>query len=198
MPRAKSSKAKSPRAKSSKANGSKANGSKANGSKANGSKANGSNAKVVAAAEELGLEDLLGYNLRRAHHVQRSRFHYVFAPHRIRPVQLSILGLLYEKPSLKQSELGKAIDVKPANVVALLDELERRRMIVRRPVSADRRSYAVQLTPTGREVTRALIRLHRQLEQNLSEYLGPEEYRELLRLLRKVRRAEIAPAIEEL
>jgi DNA-binding MarR family transcriptional regulator len=147
--------------------------------------------------ESLGLQDLLGYNLRRAHGVQRARFRYVFAPHRIRPVQLSILGLLYEKSALKQSELGKAIDVKPANIVTLLDELERRNLIVRRPASTDRRSYAVQLTPAGRKVTRELLRLHRSLEDNLADYLGRDERKELLRLLRKVRRANTSPVIEE-
>jgi DNA-binding MarR family transcriptional regulator len=154
-------------------------------------------AAASAVVEGLGLEALLGYNLRRAHHVQRSRFRHVFAPHRIRPVQLSILGLLYEKPAVKQSELGRAIDVKAANVVALLDELERRHVIVRRPASTDRRSYAVHLTPAGRKVARELIQLHRRLEQDLADYLGPEEYQELLRLLKKVRRADITPEIEE-
>jgi DNA-binding MarR family transcriptional regulator len=153
--------------------------------------------QVPAEAEQLGLEDLLGYNLRRAHHVQRSRFQYVFAPHRIRPVQLSILGLLYQKSPLKQSELSRAIDVKPANIVALLDELERRQVIVRRPASTDRRSYAVQLTPAGRKVTRELIRLHQRLEQDLAAHLGQDGYQELLRLLRKLRTADVAPDIED-
>lgn len=153
--------------------------------------------QAPAEAEQLGLEDLLGYNLRRAHYVQRARFQYVFAPHRIRPVQLSILGLLYQKSTLKQSELSRAIEVKPANMVALLDELERRRVIVRRPARTDRRSYAVQLTPAGRRVTQELIRLHQRLEQDLAAYLGQDEYRELLRLLRKLRTADVAPDVED-
>ncbi len=153
--------------------------------------------QVSAETEQLGLEDLLGYNLRRAHYVQRARFQYVFAPHRIRPVQLSILGLLYQKSSLKQSELSRAIDVKPANIVPLLDELERRKVIVRRPASTDRRSYAVQLTPAGRNVTRELIHLHQRLEQDLAAYLGKDGYQELLRLLRQLRAADIAPDIED-
>src|SRR5512134_2184540 len=94
----------------------------------------------------LRLEDLLGYNLRRAHGVQRARFASVFGPYRIRPVQLLILGLLHEKPKLKQSELVKTLEIKAANIVALLNELEQRNLIVQQRTSADRRSRALALT----------------------------------------------------
>jgi len=149
-----------------------------------------------AAVRRLGLEDLLGYNLRRAHGVQRARFASVFAPYRIRPVQLSILGLLHEKVKLKQSELVKALEIKPANIVTILNELEQRNLIVRRPTSTDRRSRALELTPAGRKLTGELLALHASLERSLAEYLGVAERDELLRLLKKVRGAHTAPEID--
>jgi DNA-binding MarR family transcriptional regulator len=144
----------------------------------------------------LGLEDLLGYNLRRAHGIQRARFASVFAPYRIRPVQLSILGLLHEQVKLKQSELTKALDIKPANIVTLLNELEQRNLIVRRPTSTDRRSRALQLTPAGKKLTGELLALHASLERSLSAYLGSADRDELLRLLKKFRGAHTAPHID--
>ena len=80
----------------------------------------------------LDLENLVGYNLRRAHAVQRQRFASVFGPEGIRPVLLSALGLIYETPKLRQSDLGKLLEVKRANVVTMLDELEQRGLIERR------------------------------------------------------------------
>lgn len=145
------------------------------------------------AAEPLRLEDLLGYNLRRAHGVQRARFASVFGPYRIRPVQLSILGLLHEKPTLRQSELVKALEIKAANIVALLNELEQRNLIVRRRTSADRRSRALALTPAGRKLTGELLALHASLEESVTEYLSVTERDDLLRLLKKFRRAPTAP-----
>lgn len=144
----------------------------------------------------LGLEDLLGYNLRRAHGIQRARFASVFAPHRIRPVQLSILGLLHEQVKLKQSELTKTLDIKPANIVTLLNELEQRNLIVRRPTSTDRRSRALQLTSAGKKLTGELLALHASLERSLSAYLGDADRDELLRLLKKFRGAHTAPQID--
>jgi len=44
-------------------------------------------------------------------------------------VQLSVLGLIFNNPRLKQADLGRALDIKRANVVTLLDELEDRKLI---------------------------------------------------------------------
>ena len=144
----------------------------------------------------LGLDDLLGYNLRRAHGVQRQRFNSVFAPYRIRPVQLSILGLMYEAPKLKQAELGRALDIKRANVVTLLRELENRNLITRRRTRADRRSHVLHLTPAGKKLTQELLDLHARLEADLGERLGARDREQLLRLLKKFRRLQKAPYLE--
>jgi DNA-binding MarR family transcriptional regulator len=144
----------------------------------------------------LGLDDLLGYNLRRAHGVQRQRFNSVFAPYRIRPVQLSILGLIYESPNLKQADLGRALDIKRANVVTLLKELELRNLITRRRTRTDRRSHVLQLTPAGKKLTQELLDLHGRLEANLGEHLGPRDREQLLRLLKKFRRLQQAPYLD--
>ena len=144
----------------------------------------------------LNLADVLGYNLRRAHGVQRQRFNAVFAPYRIRPVQLSILGLIHEKRRLKQAELARALDIKRANIVTLLDELERRNLVVRRPERTDRRSRALELTPAGKRLTAELLTLHARLEENVVEHLGQRDHDQLLRLLKKFRKLQTTPYLD--
>jgi DNA-binding MarR family transcriptional regulator len=151
----------------------------------------------AAAASEpaLDLENLVGYNLRRAHSVQRQRFAAVFGPHGIRPVLLSALGLIYEMPKIKQSAVGKMLDMKRANVVPLLNELEERGLIERRRSSQDRRAHEIELTAQGREQTRRWLEMHARLERDLVSGLGSEELEQLLRLLKKIRRLSIEPDI---
>jgi DNA-binding MarR family transcriptional regulator len=144
---------------------------------------------------ELNLENLVGYNLRRAHAVQRQRFAAVFGPEGIRPVLLSALGLIYEKPNLKQSALGKLLDVKRANVVPMLNELEQRGLIERRRSAHDRRAHEIELTPEGREKTRRWLQLHARLEEDLVKGLGAREREELLALLKKIRRLSTNPKL---
>lgn len=143
----------------------------------------------------LDLENLVGYNLRRAHAVQRQRFASVFGPEGIRPVLLSALGIIYETPKLSQSELGKLLDVKRANVVTMLDELEKRRLVKRRRSNEDRRAHEIELTPRGREQTRRWLAMHAQLEGDLVANLGPREREQLLALLKKIRRLSRKPVI---
>ena len=142
------------------------------------------------------LDDVLGYNLRRAHGVQRQRFSSVFSPYRIRPVQLAILGLIYAKRRLKQAELARALDIKRANIVTLLDELEQRNLVVRRPERTDRRSRALELTPAGKRLTTELLDLHARLEESAVQHLGRRDRDQLLRLLKKFRKLEGAPYLD--
>jgi DNA-binding MarR family transcriptional regulator len=144
----------------------------------------------------LNLQNLIGYNLRRAHAVQRQRFAAVFSPHGIRPVLLSALGLIYETPNLRQSDLGKMLDVKRANVVTMLDELEQRGLVKRRRSNQDRRAHEIELTARGREQTRQWLELHARLEEDLVKGLGLRERDQLLVLLRKIRRMDTEPDLE--
>jgi DNA-binding MarR family transcriptional regulator len=145
----------------------------------------------------LGLENLVGYNLRRAHGVQRQRFAHVFGPHGIRPVLLSILGLIHDSPNLKQADLGRKLDIKRANVVALLDDLQERGLITRCFADGDRRSYVLALTPSGKTLTRKLLDLHTRLEEHLIEGLGLRERDQLLQLLKKFQRLDPRPDLED-
>jgi DNA-binding MarR family transcriptional regulator len=160
------------------------------------STARSSTSETPAETGSISLEELVGYNLRRAHGVQRQRFAAAFGPHGIRPVQLSILGLVRDNPQIKQSVLGKALEIKRANIVALLDELEHRGLIVRRPALADRRAYVLELTPAGQKVTKELLRLHARLEADLVDRLGVRERDQLIKLLKKVRRLQVAPKLD--
>jgi DNA-binding MarR family transcriptional regulator len=145
----------------------------------------------------LRLENLVGYNLRRAYGVQMQRFRAVFAPLSIRPVQLSILGLIHENPGLTQSDLGKALQIERANVVTLIDQLERRRLVERRPGRTDRRARELQLTPIGRKLAADLLERHARLEEDLAEKLGPEERDMLLRILKKFRALQTSPYFDD-
>ena len=146
---------------------------------------------------ELGLDDIVGYNLRRAHGIQRQRFAFVFGPYGIRPVLLSILGLIHENLWLKQSELGKRLDIKRANIVTLLGELERRGLVARRLADTDRRSYVLELTSEGRKLTSKLLGLHARLEEDMVRGLGLRERDQLLLLLKKFRGLDPEPDLSE-
>lgn len=144
----------------------------------------------------LPFESLVGYNMRRAYGVQLQRFKSAFAPYNIRPVQLSILALILERPGLNQSELGRLLDIKRANIATLLDELEQRQLITRSVSETDRRVHLLQLTPTGQSLVPTLLERHERLEKDLNASLGADAHAQLLELLKKVRQVNPEPDLD--
>lgn len=151
-----------------------------------------------ASAFGVALEDLMGYNLRRAHGVQKQRFAAVFGPLDIRPVTLSVLGTIYDQPEITQASLSKRLNIKRGNLVLVMTELEGRGLIARRPNPTDRRAHVVTLTPAGRRFTTRLLDLHERLEQDLARSLGERERDELLQLLKRFVRLAPKPQLSDL
>src|SRR5260221_6271510 len=78
------------------------------------------------------------------------------AGRRLAPMGLTVrlcgvLNLLAEVP-ISQQELGEQLGIDRTTMVELIDQLEQQGVVVRRRNPADRRSYAVSLTATGRTV----------------------------------------------
>lgn len=146
----------------------------------------------------LGLENLVGYNLRRAYRVQKQRFAAVFGPLGIRPVTLSVLGTIYDTPGITQADIGKRLNIKRANIVPLMVELEGRALISRRPSTRDKRAHVVTLTPMGKRFAVKLLALHERLEEDLIRRLGLRERDQLLELLKRFRRLAPEPDLGDL
>src|SRR6266566_2361923 len=84
------------------------------------------------------------------------------AGRRLAPMGLSVrlcgvLNLLAKGP-VSQQELGEQLGIDRTTIVELIDELEWQGVVLRRRNAADRRSYALGLTPKGRTVQRRASR----------------------------------------
>lgn len=136
------------------------------------------------------LEHYVGYNLRRAAASQRERFRSVFDRHDIRPVQLSFLALIRAHMPARQSMLGKALEMKRANVVTVLDGLIARGLVLREPAEDDRRSNVILLTPAGQAFTDDMLARHDRLERELARKFGRDELAKLVELLQAFRKVD--------
>ena len=142
------------------------------------------------------LEAYVGYNLRRAAARQRERFRSVFESYDIRPVLLTTLTVIRNNMPLRQADLGRALEIKRANVVTLLTELEERGLVMRQPSATDRRSQVIYLTDKGKETTEKLLTLHDRLEADLARSFGKKELQELVRLLHAFRSVDANPKLD--
>jgi DNA-binding MarR family transcriptional regulator len=136
------------------------------------------------------LTERIGYMLKNAHSAVSQDFARTFAEFDIRSTHYSALSVIERNPGLKQTDVGAALKIKRANFVAICDELEERKLIVRRAIATDRRSHALHLTPRGKALLSTMHDANTRHEARLDKCIGANERPRLLRLLARLSELE--------
>ena len=89
--------------------------------------------------------------------------------------QSSALLAIDSQKEISQREIASRLHLQPASVVSLIDELERLKLVIRKPTSLDRRKYNITLTPEGKTLAGKIRREASQLENFLREKLGSND-----------------------
>ncbi|MFM6986322.1 MAG: MarR family winged helix-turn-helix transcriptional regulator [Hydrogenophaga sp.] len=134
------------------------------------------------------LEDLLGYNARRAALAVISVFLQRMAPYRLKPVDFSVLTLIAHNPGITSSQLCATLDILPPNLVGLVKSLNQRGLIERHPHPTDRRAHGLHLSPAGQQLQTSAQATASELESDVASRLSAQELDTLKSLLRKVYR----------
>ncbi|HYH22361.1 MAG TPA: MarR family transcriptional regulator [Azospirillum sp.] len=135
------------------------------------------------------LPELVGYNLRKAQVAVFQNFQNAVAPHDITPGQFGVLIMIKENEGLSQSDLGAAVGIDRSTMVAVIDRLESRGLVIRAPSPNDRRSYALKLSADGEKLLEELVPRVREHDQSMVKELSAEEQAQLIEFLRRVARS---------
>ena len=115
-----------------------------------------------------------------------SKFAERLAVMELMPAHAGIFRILAASPAITQQALAIALGTLPSRLVAIVDELESKGFLERRPHESDRRSYALHLTEKGQSTLHAIGTIAREHQQTLLEALSEEEQRALSVLLKRV------------
>lgn len=132
------------------------------------------------------LETLVGYNARRAALAAIGIFMVRMGEYDLRPVDFSVASLILHNPGITSRQLCSALGMLPPNLVGLVNLLEKRGLITRRPHPNDGRASGLHPTPKGAELIRAAESTASELEIEVSSRLTVAERKTLLRLLKKI------------
>ena len=143
-------------------------------------------AAAVQEVDSRYLEGLIGYNARRAALAVIEVFLPRMAVYDLRPVDFSVLSLVTHNPGITSRQLCGTLGIQPPNLVGMVNALERRELIVRRPHPTDGRALGLHLTPDGARLMREAESTAAQLEAEVAAKLTSAESQMLIRLLRKV------------
>ena len=132
------------------------------------------------------LPSLLGYRLRLAQRAVFDDFQASMGQANISPGLFGVLVIIESNPGLKQTELARAAMLDRSSVVPVLDKLEARGLVARRPPPDDRRVKGLWLTADGSALLRRLKRRVLAHEQRLTEALTDRERSQLFDLLERL------------
>jgi DNA-binding MarR family transcriptional regulator len=132
------------------------------------------------------LETLLGYNARRAALVIIEQFLKRMAVYDLRPVDFSVLSLITHNPGISSRQLCSALNILPPNLVGMINTLEKRELIVRKPHPSDGRILGLHLSDAGGKLMKNAEQTAKELEKDAASKLTAAERKTLTRLLQKI------------
>lgn len=132
------------------------------------------------------LPGLAGYQLRLAQIAIFRDFSSALGPYEVTPGLFGVLVIIEANPGLKQSDLARATHLDRSTVVSVIDNLERRDLVERRPAQNDRRSNALVLTQAGVKLLKTLKTEVQAHEKRLVEDFSASERETLVSLLKRI------------
>jgi DNA-binding MarR family transcriptional regulator len=132
------------------------------------------------------LADDLSFLLARSNALSLSAANTALVPYGLKVRSYSVLALAVSDARPSQRELAEVLRLDPSQVVALVDELQLRGLVVRAPDPADRRANVVSATAAGRSLFAVAERSARAAERELHEGLSGNERDQLISLLRRL------------
>jgi DNA-binding MarR family transcriptional regulator len=130
-----------------------------------------------------GLADAFWAVTRRLRHRTRE----ALAPWDVTPGQSRALDVLIRHGELRLSALAEHLRIAPRSATEVVDDLEARGLVRRRPDPADRRATLVAPTEHGTRTGAAIHAARRAAAEDLFGGLAPADREQLARILRTLR-----------
>jgi DNA-binding MarR family transcriptional regulator len=132
------------------------------------------------------LEDQVGHLMRRAHQRHTAIFQDGLGDCDLTPTQFAALVKIKDLGKVTQNLLGRHTAMDPATIQGVVQRLQARGLIQRKPDAADRRVTLLSLTPSGRELAARAVARAREVTRATLEPLTIPERAQLVELLRKL------------
>ena len=132
------------------------------------------------------LETLMGYNARRAALSIIGLFLERMAVYNMRPVDFSVMSVVRHNPGVTSRQLCATLGLLPPNLVLMINQLEKRQLLERRPHPHDGRAMGLHLTPQGTEMMEQAETTAYNLELEATSRMTSAQRATMIRLLKMV------------
>jgi len=108
--------------------------------------------------------------------------------HGLNPTEFGVLEVLYHKGPQPLQQIGEKILISSGNITYVVDKLEKKQLLIRKPCLEDRRVIYAELTEKGEQFLADIFPMHKKAIEKAVSGLTPEEQRQATQLLKKLGR----------
>jgi DNA-binding MarR family transcriptional regulator len=135
---------------------------------------------------EFKLDDSLGFILNRTNTKLKNEMFQRFKKYDITPEQWSVLNCLWVQEGATPKELADIIYKDKPNTNRILEKLQKKELIVRKPHLVDKRAFQIFLTDRGWALRNELIPIVMQLLEEVTIGIETDKVTEMKKLLNKM------------
>lgn len=106
--------------------------------------------------------------------------------HELSVSQFGILEALYHLGPMCQKELARKILKSPGNITTIINNLERDGLVVRAPLTGDKRYHTIELTKQGHSLIARIFPQHAKIVAKRFSVLKKKDQQTLAKLLKKL------------
>ena len=147
----------------------------------------GRNGETIGLSVNFGpLAHWVGFNLRMAQEAAFQAFSLLSQEVGESPGRFATLTLIARNPGISQTELSLANGRDKSSLTPVVEDLVKRGLVERKRMDSDRRTYRLNLTPSGKKVLTMLTRCARRHERNLDRVIGERDRKRFIQILKKI------------
>jgi len=130
----------------------------------------------------------LGAQMSIALQLMKNKNHQAIAEagYKITMEQLAVLEVLNSNGEMNMTALSNAVWKQNANITRIVDKLEKRQLVTRKPVVGDRRAYAIGITKDGKRLFRKVIPVVLDVYKDIVSSISKEDEALTLKTLKKI------------
>jgi len=104
----------------------------------------------------------------------------------LNPTEFGVLELLYHKGPQALQHIGQKILLASGSITYVVDRLEEKGLLNRKPCKQDRRVTYAEISDTGKSLMEEIFPKHREVIKNIFSNLSTEEKLSAIDLLKKI------------
>jgi len=104
----------------------------------------------------------------------------------LNPTEFAVLEFIYSKGEQPIQKIGEKVLIASSSITYVIDNLEEKRLLMRKPCSKDRRITYAAITTEGIDFMNDVFPKHKQAIQEICAGLDKHEKKTLIRLLKKL------------